>query len=179
MPVANEVFIRRLHLRLPRKSDAGQIFARYGQDPDASRYMHWTPHGSVEDTLSFLDRIVADNDAGRTCGYLIFNRDRGGLLGSIGGAIDEYRVQFGYCLAKDAWGRGIAREAARAFIEEMFAQLPVLRIQAFCDVQNPASARVLEKAGLTLEGTLRSYLVMPSLAEVPRDILLYAKVRER
>jgi RimJ/RimL family protein N-acetyltransferase len=53
----------------------------------------------------------------------------------------------------------------------------IWRIQAFCDVENRASARVLEKAGLTFEGTLRRYMVLPNLSDAPRDMLCYAKVR--
>jgi RimJ/RimL family protein N-acetyltransferase len=178
MSAPKEILTNRLILRPPRESDAEQIFARYGQDPDVSRYMSWMPHQSIEDTLTFLRRIIVDNEAGRSCGYLIFSRGSGELMGSVGGAIDQHRMQFGYCLAKDGWGHGFATEAARAFVEAVFAHLPVLRIQAYCDVQNPASARVLEKAGLKLEGTLRSYLVMPNLGDAPRDVMMYAKVRE-
>jgi RimJ/RimL family protein N-acetyltransferase len=54
----------------------------------------------------------------------------------------------------------------------------IWRVQAFCDLANRASARVLEKAGLTLEGTLRRYMVMPNLSAAPRDMLCYSKVRE-
>jgi RimJ/RimL family protein N-acetyltransferase len=46
-------------------------------------------------------------------------------------------------------------------------------------VENRASARVLEKAGLQLEGTLRRYLVLPSLGYAPRDMLCYATVRDQ
>ena len=103
----------------------------------------------------------------------------GELLGSIGGAIQSHRVQFGYCLASDAWGHGYATEAARAFVAEITADPTIWRIQAYCDVENVASARVLEKAGLTLEGTLRRHLVLPNLGNEPRDVLCYAKVREK
>jgi RimJ/RimL family protein N-acetyltransferase len=52
------------------------------------------------------------------------------------------------------------------------------RVQAYCDVEHRASARVLEKAGLTLEATMRRYLVLPNLGTEPRDVFLYAKVRD-
>jgi [ribosomal protein S5]-alanine N-acetyltransferase len=178
MTAPNEILTDRLMLRPPRKSDAEEIFARYGRDPDVSRFLVWTPHKSIDDTCAFLDRFTADNEAGRSCGYLIFSRETGELLGSVGGAINEHRLQFGYCLAKDAWGLGFATEAARAFVDTVFASFPVSRVQAYCDVENAASARVLEKAGLQLEGTLRSYLVLPNLGDAPRDIFIYAKLNE-
>lgn len=54
----------------------------------------------------------------------------------------------------------------------------IWRIQASCDAEHRASARVLEKTGLTLEGTLRRYLVLPNLGGVPRDVFCYAQVRQ-
>lgn len=86
-------------------------------------------------------------------------------------------MTFGYCLASDVWRRGYATEAARAFVEVAFNTLPLVRVQAMCDVENAASAHVLEKAGLTCEGTLRRYLVFPNLGEGPRDVFIYARVR--
>lgn len=174
-----EIFTERLRLRPPSLEDAEPIFHRYGQDAEVCRYMSWRPHRSVDDTLEFLNRIVADNAAGRSEGYLIFAKHTGELLGSVGGGIDGHRMQFGYLIARDAWGRGYATEAATAFLSAAFGKNPsLLRIQAYCDVKNPRSAHVLEKAGLSLEGTLRRYLVLPNLGDTPRDVFMYAKLRE-
>ncbi len=173
-----ELTTERLYLRPPTESDAERMFLRYSRDPQVSRYMSWTPHRSLGDTREYLVRIMCENDQGTSAGYLIFSRDGGELLGSVGGRIQVPLIQFGYCLARDAWGRGFATEAARAFVAEAMSLPFVWRVQAFCDVENRASARVLEKTGLTLEGTLRRYLVMPNLDDAPRDMLCYAKVRE-
>jgi RimJ/RimL family protein N-acetyltransferase len=178
MPFPAQLLTARLRLRPPTEADAEAIFSRYGQDSQVCRFLTWTPHRTVDDTLAFLRRITAANREGKSAGYLIYARDSGELLGSIGGGFDGSRMQFGYCLARDAWGQGIATEAVRAFVKTAVQQPSVWRIQAFCDLQNPASARVLEKAGLALEGTLRRYMVLPNLGDVPRDLWLYAKVRE-
>ncbi len=177
MTHATEILTERLRLRLPTLADAEQIFARYGQDAAVSRYMSWTPHRLIEDTVAFLNRIVSDNAEGRSLGVLIFVRPSGELLGSVGGAIERHRMQFGYCLARDAWGRGFATEAARAFVAAALEIPELCRIQAFCDVENCASARVLEKIGLEREGTLRRYMVLPNLGDAPRDVHCYAKIR--
>jgi RimJ/RimL family protein N-acetyltransferase len=87
-------------------------------------------------------------------------------------------VQFGYCYARDAWGHGYATEAARAMVPIWLSEPTVWRVQAFCDPQNIASARVLEKAGLTLEGTLRKHAMKPNVSDVPCDARCYAIVRE-
>lgn len=178
MELPVEIRTERLLLRPPTAADAPAIFERYGQDAAVARYMSWKPHQSIDDTLTFLHRIIGDNAAGRSRGYLIFARHTGTLLGSIGGLIEGHRMQFGYLLARDAWGHGFASEATLRFVSANFDDSPILRIQAFCDVENLASARVLQKAGLTLEGTLRRYLVLPNLGDHPRDVFLYAKVRD-
>lgn len=175
----DEILTQRLRLRPPGEADAEAIFARYAQDADVCRYMSWTPHRSIEDTLEYLGRIVRDNEQGTSAGYLIFSRDSGELLGSVGGGLQgAARMQFGYCLARDAWGRGYATEAARAFVAAAMNDPRIWRVQALCDLENRASGRVLEKAGLTLEGVLRRYLVMPNLGDAPRDMLCYATIRE-
>lgn len=53
MTRATEILTERLRLRLPTSADAEQIFARYGQDAAVSRYTGWTPHRSIEDTVTF------------------------------------------------------------------------------------------------------------------------------
>ena len=172
-----EILTERLRLRPPTLDDAGAIFARYGQDANVCRYMSWTPHRSTDDTIAFLNRIVSDNAAGRSFGFLIFDRKSDELLGSVGGAIEQHRMQFGYCLARDAWGHGYATEAASAFVANALELPGLLRVQAFCDVENHSSARVLEKIGLEREGTLRRYMVLPNLGSSPRDVHCYAKIR--
>ena len=174
---ATEILTERLRLRPPTLADAEQIFARYGQDATVSRYMSWIPHRSIEDTVTFLKRIVCDNAEGRSYGFLIFSRPSGQLLGSVGGAIEKHRMQFGYCLARDARGQGFATEAARAFVADALKTAGLWRVQAFCDVENCASARVLEKIGLEREGTLRRYMVLPNMGDAPRDVHCYAKIR--
>jgi RimJ/RimL family protein N-acetyltransferase len=171
-----EIQAERLQLRPPTLRDAGQIFARYATDATVCRYMSWVPHRSITDTVAFLGRIVSDNAEGRSLGFLIFSRNSGDLLGSVGGAIEKHRMQFGYCLARDAWGKGYATEAASAFVAAALRSPDIKRVQAYCDVENSASARVLEKIGLEREGTLRRYLVLPNLGNEPRDVYLYAKV---
>jgi RimJ/RimL family protein N-acetyltransferase len=56
-------------------------------------------------------------------------------------------------------------------------QPPIFRIGAVCDVENLASARVMEKAGLVREGLLRRWLMHPNVSDEPRDCLSYALVR--
>ena len=56
----------------------------------------------------------------------------------------------GFYLAREFWGRGLASEAGRAFVDFGFAELKLGKIVTAVDVRNAASVRVLEKLGFRL-----------------------------
>ncbi len=58
-------------------------------------------------------------------------------------------VELGYRLRREAWGRGLATEGARALVREGFAALGVERVVATTMTVNAGSRRVMEKTGLT------------------------------
>ena len=65
-------------------------------------------------------------------------------------------AEVGYWLGEEYWGRGIATHAVRALTTQAFAERPELRrLYALPLTSNPASARVLDKAGWHREGMLR------------------------
>jgi [ribosomal protein S5]-alanine N-acetyltransferase len=70
-------------------------------------------------------------------------------------APEHARAELGYVLSREHWGKGLMPEAVRAVIRFGFGRMELNRIQARCVAENTASARVMEKAGMTYEGTLR------------------------
>jgi RimJ/RimL family protein N-acetyltransferase len=88
-----------------------------------------------------------------------------------------HTADVGYLLDRHHWGNGYATEAARAVVAWAFSVPAIRRVWATCDTANVASARVLEKAGLEREGTLRQAIVRPNLGNEPRDAFIYARVR--
>ena len=60
-------------------------------------------------------------------------------------------------------------EALRAAVAGALAEPGMFRIDAVCDVDNPGSARVMEKVGLVREGLLRRWMVQPNVPDDPRD----------
>jgi ribosomal-protein-alanine N-acetyltransferase len=59
----------------------------------------------------------------------------------------------------------------------LLKQPDIYRVFATCDVENPASARVMEKVGMQCEGILRKYIVHPNISNGPRDSYMYAIVK--
>jgi RimJ/RimL family protein N-acetyltransferase len=85
-----------------------------------------------------------------------------------------HRAEIGYVLARSHWKRGYMIEAARAVVEWALSQPEVFRVWAVCDVENMASAQVLEKIGMRREGTLSRWIIHPNVSKEPRDCYCYA-----
>jgi RimJ/RimL family protein N-acetyltransferase len=83
--------------------------------------------------------------------------------------------EIGYWLGEAFWGRGIMTEAVRVVTAHAFARFDLVRLEADVFAWNPASARVLEKAGYQLEGRLRKAVCKDGQVI---DRLLYARLRE-
>ena len=64
-------------------------------------------------------------------------------------------MEIGYWLGEPYWGRGIATEAVRALTRYAFEHFDIARLYGYVFEWNPASARVLQKAGYRFEGRLR------------------------
>jgi len=103
----------------------------------------------------------------------------GAAAGGIGLTFqqDVYRrsAEIGYWLGEEFWGRGIATVCLRAVTDYAFAQFGLCRLYAGVFEWNPASMRVLEKAGYLLEGRLRQSVTKDGKTI---DQLLYAITRD-
>lgn len=98
------------------------------------------------------------------------------FVGSIGIATPPGTStgHIGYWIGHAYWNRGYATEATRAVIEYGFGTFRLGRIEAMCFPGNPASARVLEKAGMAFEESREAHLVKDG---EPRDVLVYSVTR--
>lgn len=167
----------RLTLRPITLEDVGPIFNGYAQDREVTRFLTWRPHQSRDDTVAYITRcMAAPAHLSRT--YVLIGRDDN----NVRGAFDLRRpaphcLGFGYVLARAWWGRGLMTETLTEITDWALGQETIWRIGDVCDVDNTASARVMEKAGLTREGLLRRWIMHPNISDEPRDCFNYARVR--
>ncbi|WP_421724847.1 GNAT family N-acetyltransferase [Bauldia sp.] len=168
----------RLALRKLREDDADAIFHGYAADAEVSRLMTWLPHQTLADTKEYLRGALDRWSDGSEYSYAIEWLDEpSALLGAISLRPRAAAVSFGYVLKRSVWNQGIGSEALTTLVDLSLARPNVFRAEAFCDVDNLASARVMEKAGMRFEGILRRYIVHPGISPEPRDCRMYAKVR--
>lgn len=87
--------------------------------------------------------------------------EKGGFVGLVSLKLSSSKfnsAEIWYKINVDFWNQGYATEAIRAVIRFGFDRLKLHRIEAGCAVENLASIRVLEKAGMTQEGRKRQIL---------------------
>jgi RimJ/RimL family protein N-acetyltransferase len=175
-----EIFTtERLVARPPRAEDAAAVFAAYGSDPEVTRFLSWRYYTEMEPLRDFLRGLVHTWETGEGVhyGWLLCLRDTDTPIGSIAVNLDPHGAMLGYVLGRAHWGQGLMTEAVRYVAAWALAQPSLFRVWAFCDAENAASARVMEKVGLVREGVLRHWHVCPTIGPDPRDCLVYAKVR--
>lgn len=157
---------------------------RPGDEPSLARYANdhriWRnlkdafPHPY---SLDHARAWVAQNkDEKPTHHFAIAVEDQ--VVGSIGlefkADIWRYSAEMGYWLAPDYWGKGIMTAAVSAVVEYTFATLEINRVWAGAFDWNPASVRVLEKAGFIFEARLTQSAYKDGAFV---DELIYAVVR--
>ena len=167
----------RLLLRVPLPADAPEIFAGYAQDAEVVRYLVWRPHADLRETERFLETCAANRAAGDDFPWAVTLKESGELIGMTGLRPRGFKAEVGYVFARGFWGRGFAAEALRPVVGWALMQPGVFRVWALCDADNRASARVLEKVGMTCEGLLRRYSMHPNASDEPRDSYCYAIVK--
>jgi RimJ/RimL family protein N-acetyltransferase len=159
----------------PRDEQALHAIA---SDPQVTAYTDFGPNRPA-DTRAFLATAVAQADTpeARLGYHLAATEVPGGDL--VGWAAldvespEHRRGEVGFAFAPRRWGRGYATEAMRLLLAFGFGELDLHRISADCHPDNPGCARVLEKAGMTLEGRLRDHEFVRGAW---RDSLLYARL---
>lgn len=104
---------------------------------------HLPPSLQAGDIDAWIDERDAESEV-----YVVRRRDDGALVGLLilarGDGSDPVHV--GYLLAEAAWGRGYATELVQGLVAALARTGPV-DLRAGVEAGNPASARVLEKAG--------------------------------
>ncbi|MAF10998.1 GNAT family N-acetyltransferase [Candidatus Poribacteria bacterium] len=115
-------------------------------------------------------------ERGEFVSFAIVLRAGHSLIGTIGLRIKPHHPsgELGYWIGKPFWNQGHCTEAAQAVVDYAFEVLQLNRVHAEYLTRNPASARVLEKVGMTYEGCRRQHVKKWGVLE---DLGLYGILR--
>jgi len=163
-------------IRPIRKDDAEFMFEHWTQDLDIVKYLTWKPHQTIDDTCSYIESCI-ENWEQDSFTWLIETKNDNRIIGSFAARRNSHKLDIGYLLLKDFRNKGYMTEVIESFVEAAFKIEGILRIAAVCDVENLASKRAMEKAGLSYEGLLKRWLVAPNISEFPRDCFCLSVVK--
>ncbi|RYF27711.1 MAG: N-acetyltransferase [Comamonadaceae bacterium] len=186
LPDLTEAFsTERLHLRCPRPGDGAELFQAVTETlPQLRQWpasLPWALHEpSAEASESFCRAGHAAFHAREEFPLLMYLKTGGTLVGAIGlhdVAWDVPEAEMGYWCRSAFQGRGLVSEAAQGLTQWAFSALGARRVFSRTDAQNTPSRRVLERAGLQLEGVLARDRVWPDGSL--RDTCIYGITRSK
>jgi len=162
----------RLTLRAPRLDDAARL-AELANDYDIARMTTAMPHpytrGHADD---FLRRMEA-RDRAREAVFAIDHPDDG-LVGVLGfHPVQPEAPEVGYWIGRPYWGQGYATEAARAALDWAGEGWGRRLVVSGHFTDNPASGRVLEKAGFLYTGVVQPRLSKARGEEAPTRMMVW------
>jgi RimJ/RimL family protein N-acetyltransferase len=158
-----------------RTGDANAIVTHANNSKIAIQLRDRFPHPYTRrNAVEFLRHVTAEKPDRQENFAIEADGEAVGGIGVVPGTdIERYAAEIGYWLGETMWGRGIATDAVRLLTAHVFDEWNMLRLYAVPFADNLASRRVLEKAGYTCEGIMRSSSVK---AGQRRDQALYAAI---
>lgn len=166
----------RLIFRNVARHDAKDMFA-YTSDPEIARYTTWHAHQSLDDTLRFIEFQLTKQREKQVHEWAIVEKRHQKMIGTIGYVWwkpQHHLAEIAYALSREFWGQGLMTEAVHEILRFGFERMELNRVEARCMVGNIASERVMQKAGMTYEGTLREQLYAKGRFH---DLKLYAVLK--
>ena len=156
-------------LRLLDLSDIDD-FMVWITDEKLNKFISWEPYTSKEEVLNYIVDFVIPHPWYRA--ICLKDRPIGTVSVTKYGGNDSCRGEIGYLLGSKYWGKGIMTRVVKMVASSIFFDWPHLeRLEGLVDVNNPASQRVLEKAGFQREGVLRKYYIHKGK---PTDMVMFS-----
>lgn len=152
----------RLILRQFVPEDMEPMFQNCWRHFDVWKWTNYAPMDCLEDVVEKAHMFTADwlgaYDRPNRYSWAIQLKSTGQPIGRMFGMRPDDRVEqieLAYELGPDWWGRGLMTEAVREAIRFFLRDVGLNRVHANHAHENPASGRVMQKCGMTYEGTLR------------------------
>jgi RimJ/RimL family protein N-acetyltransferase len=167
----------RLVLRPLEHADAPRLQRLAGQREIAETTLNIPHPYPTEAAVDFIQRAQELMLTGKMYTFALTLHGEGQLLGCIGLRVDtnHERGELGYWIGVPYWNKGFTTEAVRRIVRFALVELGLNRVYAVHFAENPASGRVMQKAGMTYEGTLRQHV---HKWNEPRDLVQYGLLRE-
>lgn len=151
------IVTQRLILRQFNIDDAEDVF-RWASNPEVVRYLSYQPHKNSDETKLILKSWIKEYKNPTYYNWaIVYNNIVIGNISVVSQDNECFSCHLGWQIDAVYWNKGIMTEAAKAVIDYLFDKIGYDRISSGHDTRNIGSGRVMQKAGMTLEGTFRRY----------------------
>lgn len=153
----------RLILRKVRKADAEAAYKNWCDSDVVPKYLPWDRHKNVEETKTLYEMWEKEYESNDTFRWIVELKETQEVIGTIDVVNKEYikfgALEIGYCYGEKFWGHGYGTEALKRVIKYLFEECEAEVIYAKHFSKNPASGKIMQKSGMTLEGVLKNRVV--------------------
>ena len=159
----NTIDTQRLVLRRFKYSDDEAMLKYWISDEKIQSLYSEPVYTTKEEVKELLDKYIGSYEKDDYYRWAIIKKSSSECIGQIAYFLVDSRNNFAeieYCIGSHFQCKGFATEATRAVIEYGFNQMNLHKVQICTKTINAPSRRVIEKCGLTYEGTLRDYFYM-------------------
>ena len=124
----------------------------YALDYENTKYMSHLPNESAEETLEFLRSTEAEwqKEEPEAYEFAVLYQDK--QIGAVSLYPENGIAEMGWIINRKYWGNGYAFEAAKALLDYFAGERGIKHFIAFCDTENTASYRIMEKLGMVRTG---------------------------
>ena len=157
------IYSERLILRRFELSDTDAVFRNWASDEYLQKMYSEPVYETTEAVQGLLQNYIDKYEREDYYRWAVILKDTGECIGQIAYFYVDSKNHFAeieYCIGAAFQRKGYATEAVRAIMSYGFEKIGLHKVQICCKTINPASRRVIEKSGLTYEGTLRDYFYM-------------------
>lgn len=156
---AKTIITPRLKIRMPRISDAHNMFKNWASDSEVTKYISWDPHPSVDVSEMILSMWINLDKSDKSIEWLIVHRITKEAIGSINiYNIDhaDKKCEIGFCLSRKFWNQGLMTEALFYTLKYVFS-LGIKEVWGRCVSENVASKKVMMKNHMMYSHTITGH----------------------
>lgn len=149
---------KRLILRKFNNDDYINMYNNWAKEKEVARFMPWSSHKNTEETKNIIDLWISKYENSNEYNWVIEIKESNEIIGTITVVKQSESndcCEIGYASGTKYWGHGYMPEALKRVIKFLFEEVGFHRIEAKHATENPNSGKVMQKSGMTYEGTLK------------------------
>lgn len=149
-------------LRKFELSDAELVYKNWTSDPLVTKNLSWDTHKKIEDPIKYVSYKCELYNKEFCFDWIVVLKETNEAIGEISSVKTSKKhnlIDLGYCYGSKYWNKGYATEALQIVIKYLKKVAKKEKITACHLSINPTSGKVMDKAGMVYDATLKEYRI--------------------